>query len=373
MRSEFAVQRQPVVVSTYRQIRLDLNSGIYFTLPAGVGVDELAGPTGHSELLSVRPLGETPRDEDVHRLSLASVDGLRLAVPPGPVLVSLDLPWASWSQVVTVPLSGMVQVEFPARVGTPPLRVALTRYSHEVGRLILGADGRLDDPPQGVTVAATGRRTALRKLELPTAARWALAASEEGSFVSLQGEHPISFPLFRQRNFGVALEGMYPRVEPLSDVESPEWDLLVASGKLDALNPEAATALTEGKWFDELLGLASAYAVYACLQKDPQHFQPYLRTVLSNLQQRVDHSSPDLELLDLYLRHGPTGSFSADPVLKGLATTRAIPLFRWGVSLALGLLDRSEHRFSQQSGWRRRLTYIERRLSPASAWTVWTH
>jgi hypothetical protein len=166
---------------------------------------------------------------------------------------------------------------------------------------------------------------------------------------------------------------MYPRVEPLSDVEYPEWDLLVASGKLYAINPEAATALTEEKWFDELLGLAGAYAVYACLPKDPQGFQPYLRTVLSNLQQRVDHNSPDLELLDLYLRHGPTGSFSADPVLKRLATAKAIPLFRWGVSLALALLDRSKHRSSQEISWRRRLTYIERRLSPASAWTVWTH
>src|SRR5436305_2073887 len=44
------------------------------------------------------------------------------------------------------------------------------------------------------------------------------------------------------------------RVEPLSAIDAPEWNLLVAKGDLDELAAPDATRLTQQKWVDLLLG-----------------------------------------------------------------------------------------------------------------------
>ena len=71
---------------------------------------------------------------------------------------------------------------------------------------------------------------------------------------------------------------------------SPEWDLLVGTGRLDAISVEDAYNLTNQKWFDALLGLAGGYAVHALARWD------YLGTVTGNLS-RVEPTGVDVDLL----------------------------------------------------------------------------
>ena len=193
------------------------------------------------------------------------------------------------------------------------------------------------------------------------------------SMVRLEGSASGEFPLFGDRNFAVADVGGSLQVEPLSDVPSSEWDLLVGSGRLEALSPEDAVRLTEAKWFDDLLGLAGAYAIYAHLRDDPAQLRQYLGIVLSNLANRVGHRSPDLQLLGLYLQleTAPAGS-NPEPGLEELPAHRSVPLFRWGITLALDLLGRKSKLTASERRWEKLLTGIDETISLGSAWTVST-
>jgi hypothetical protein len=159
------------------------------------------------------------------------------------------------------------------------------------------------------------------------------------------------------------------RVEPLADTPLPAWDLLVGSGRLDALSIDDARRLTEAKWFDELLGLAGAYAVYAAGAWD------YLDIVLRNLRERVGLDAIDGELLRLAMgQRTGTAAWSDDDLsrLSTAAQDGEIPLFRWGVPLAVRLIDDAAPTLPPLlKGWRQALGHIELKLSPVSVWTAW--
>ena len=350
-------------------------AGIRLRLPSGTTAESLAGPARNASNVSIRTAGGPAESEVVREVPVGSANGQEVQLPPGPAVVSLNLPWGSWSQVVNVPPSGLTEVELPATIGAPPLRVGLSDESRSGQRRILGAGVWAGGPPAGTTMDPGGRRRAkLRPNPAPGNAAWALSAPGAATMVRLDTPVPIRFPLFGNRNFAVSIASGQPRVEPLSDIESFEWDLLVGSGRLDALDPEQAVRLTNDKWFDELLGLAGAYAIYGNLPRDPARFAGYLRIVLSNLRNRVAHESADLQLLEAYLRVDGVGGGGAEPAalpeLEPLAKSRAVPLFRWGVSLALDLLGRPSKLTAAARAWEKQLTSLDEGISLASAWTV---
>ena len=156
------------------------------------------------------------------------------------------------------------------------------------------------------------------------------------------------------------------RVEPLSAVPTPSWDLLMAMGRLDALNPDDAVELTRRKWDDQLLGLAGAYAIYSISAEDIR----YLDEVLGNLDQLMEARVPDLDLLRIALRLRQGRRVPRARLLKPWATAGAVPILRWGVPLALQLLGPLAGR-EPFARWRSALAGIERTLSPISTWTAW--
>jgi hypothetical protein len=275
-------------------------------------------------------------------------------VEPGVVPVELVLPWGRWSSLVRAVDGEETPLTLPASVGRPPLRVEL-----------LGEPGTGDWPARSVALCA-GKPTTRSLVRAEPSPLWsgsawrdaddpprwrasAVVASESGTY---------GFPLN-----DVGALGVVPgeRAEPLSSTVSPEWDALVASGRLDGVSPEDAVRLTDQKWVDLLLGLGGAYACYA------QGADQYLDVVLRNLA-GLDPDLPDVAILAAArdVRLGVTDDANADR-LGALALTGGVPVFRWGVTAGAlaadhyGLADAAEH-----------LRALEQRLVSTSVWTMWS-
>lgn len=339
-------------------------------LPA-TGAAAMAGVLAEHEVMSVGPPGAP--EKAARRMSLADLQALPgLQVPPGPVEVRLTLPWGSWSTVVAVPTSGQATVDLPETVGQPPLRVQLREELHGEGFRILGVSG--DRPtgslraglfaPNGPRLAMARRGGAAWALTVPEAARGPMWLG--GTIAVLEANRQVLFPLRAGRSIGVDLAGGGVRVEPLSYVDAPEWDALVATGRLDVLSKKDAVALAEQKWFDELLGLAAAYALYA--SRSWRH----LEVVLGNLP-RVNLDVVDTDLLRVALvdrRRKGLSKGSVDLLLPR-ADRGEVPLMRWGMDLALNLLERAPMELVLEA-WQHRLQALAGSLSPASVWTAWT-
>jgi hypothetical protein len=183
--------------------------------------------------------------------------------------------------------------------------------------------------------------------------------------ITLAGKSRVRFPIRAGWPLAVERRAGGLRVEPLSALPSAEWDLLVASGRLDALTPEQSARLTDQKWFDEILGLAGAYAVYAARQWS------YLEIVLGNLG-RMAQAGLDVDLLAIAAR---TREFKRldDKSIERLERAGAegdVPVLRWGVPLAQSLLDRAG-RGTGLATWKRALGRVARGLSASSVWTAW--
>ncbi|HZF12051.1 MAG TPA: hypothetical protein VFE33_24965 [Thermoanaerobaculia bacterium] len=353
------------------------------------GARSLAGFVAGRPVVWVGLPGEEPDgplwrpDPGPGQMSLVDLEqkpGLRFE--PGPVRVRLDLPWGSWTSLVRVPEIGQAVVELPAAVGTPPLRVALYREAGRVETRVLGI--------AGVAPAARLRRglggetgPALQTVE-PGSAAWALrpprraggATRQDLAVIDLDGGRRALFPLLEKRVLALDLSGGGLRVEALSEVPSPAWDLLVAGGRLDALGADDVVNLTYDKWDDWLLGLAGAYAVYA----NPADHEPeYLKVVLRNLTRLAQTGEsrgrevPDLDLLAVTLHSAGSKGLSqaAARRLVSWAERGSVPVLRWGVSLALQLLAHGGVD-GPLVRWRDALAAIEPRLSPISVWTAWT-
>jgi len=381
--------RFPASPSTFRG-----SPRLRLLLPPG-GAAALAGALQGSPALWVGDPAEAPAAPLWRQipmagqtLTLESLAGRRegLRVEPGPVRVLLDLPWGSWSSTVHA-LTEEVTVALPEAVGPTPLRVSLLEELRERGTALLGVEG----PPPELALR-TGLRAppALRSAGQGRAVRvrggavWEILFPSEATALGAPGEIAIAeevngafgLAILGGRSLAIDRSGGGLRVEPLSAVPEPAWDLLMSLGRLDALSAEDARELTYGKWEDWLLGLAGAYAIYA---QPAAHSHQYLREVLTNLD-RLGVRAPDLDLLWVALAGfgnpgppGHEGDGDAAPIdlgrLRPWAEAGSVPLLRWGVPLALRLLAGVEE--PALAGWRFSLTEIRRRLSPISTWTAW--
>ena len=136
----------------------------------------------------------------------------------------------------------------------------------------------------------------------------------------------------------LALEmGSTPRAEPLSVAASPEWDALLAAGRLEDAGRNESVALTFYKWGDPILGLAGAYGCLA--HGEVEH----LAVVLRNLENLLgdNHASPELpdqDLPDLAVLHGALDRHlgtsprrDQEALSSGCERARMVPVLRWGV------------------------------------------
>ncbi|MBI2767447.1 MAG: caspase family protein [Chloroflexi bacterium] len=359
------------VTSTVRGWRAPKTvSGVRFILPAG-GPESLAGVLAGQPLLTLASAADPA--VALRRLSLTAAESDLVETGPGLFTAALELPWGAWSELVEVPLAGEARVELPESVGVPPLRVALRGRARQPGQIsALASD----------TFAGTSGNGLFGRPGLGSAESYFAAVSGRGSvavaefmdrdpgapwYVTIAGDRRISFPLYRDRSFGAARGPAGTRVEPLSAVEAPEWDKLIAAGRLDALTPEEAERLSFGKWEDELLGVAAAYALWS------QPHGDFLRGVLGNLGGLVQCA--DLDLLRL-ASDFPAYDAAPDVLRERLerpAGRGEVPLFSWGVGLALRLTGGAPLGDDEPLGrWRTALRAIAAGLSPISAWTCWT-
>jgi len=345
--------------------------GINFELPTG-GSARLAGSLGSHPVVTVgRPglVGHEPRWHGIEQMSLLDLQQQPLRLfPPGPTEVLLELPWGSWSQVVQVPDTGTAELVLPDSVGVPPLRLRVPPLDYLYGRHIVGLDQAPRSGARGHIVRSDGETTELASGEAGDGICWVLDAPGEG-IAEIDGEHASCFPLWENRSFAIDRSHGILRVEPLTWVAAPEWDLLLSAGRLDDLTLEDTAELSYKKWEDPLLGLASAYAYRA------QDAWDELGVVLGNLWRLFDFERSPVDL-DILAAETPGLDPAVSILARGRLADRAdreeVPLLRWGVGLALDILDRGPLESLALNRWREQLKQIERTLSAVSVWTAWT-
>lgn len=312
-------------------------------------------------------------------LSPATVESHpRFRAQAGPVRVSIELPWGSWTTAASVSTTGLERVELPTTVGVPPLRVALAEDLLHLAQLddagtpvVLGLHG---DPPKATLVSLLERRGSdSAAVASPSAsAAWAIPQPSRDGIFRLEGRQTVLFPLYG-RSLAVDETDVMPRVEPLSFTRAPEWDLLIGAGQLQALNAQQALNVQE-PWnlarrpHNELLRLAAAYAL--CARQD--------WTALSGVLPLGEppYSLDEALLCLAAIRRGygipETKDLAMEAVLSA-ANAGRVPLLRWGVDLALTVLtDNALSSSRTVLTWLAAIAAVGQRLSPRSIWTAWT-
>lgn len=348
-------------------------------LPPG-GADRLAGPLAGHRVVRVGAAGAAPSEETLRSLQEVEREPL-IKARPGPVRVAVELPWGSWSQVVNLGEREQATVALPAEVGLPPLRITLAGELEwapigtraPTGTRVIGVSGSrptgwvqtgLFGPSQG-RLRAARRGSAAWSLAVPPSLDYADAYAGPMPLVAL--ESGVRFPVIWGRAFGMEATRRVLRVEPLSPVPTPQWDLLVTTGRLDSLGEEERNELAHGKWQDPLLGVAAAYAIHVAGDRRT------LEVVLTNTQGLFEGTRLcDLDLLDIAAIHPEAGRLDAADVdrLELLARQGAVPGFRWGVDLALDLVVRARTT-PVLDAWAAALARIKKRSSRLSIWTAW--
>jgi hypothetical protein len=301
-----------------------------------------------------------------------------VAVDPGPLTIRVSLPWGEWVQRVDIAPGEITQVQLPKRVGLPPLRVELlgaNPYGMSGPKRSLVVAGSRFTPELltsgGVFVARMSRRANGTPSLWRLAIRVAPPSDDAPPYWRALGAvrtpaGRVVMPLSEHGPVGVDL-GDVKRAEPLATNPSADWDRLVASGRLDAVDHAAAKRLTKVKWTDPLLGLAGAYACYA------QGADEYLSIVLDNLR-LLDNHLPDVPLLNaaLHERAHTRRPPALARELAALAQEHAVPLFRWGVSIGL---QGAEYFAATNRGVEPlvdQLTELADHVIGTSIWTMWT-
>jgi hypothetical protein len=374
------------IAPKYEKLRLELPDG---------GARRLAGPLASHPAVVIergpvtRPpawrLTSSPASEQLDGveevLSLSELEQRPgVAIQPGPVRVSVELPWGSWTEAVQVPAWGIEQIDLPTTIGVPPLRVALAddlSYLAERDRaeqpMILGLQG--DTPPQATLVNLVERHgTDPEVVASPSAsAAWSIAQPGRDGVLRLEGPTATLFPL-AGRSLAVDRADGMPRVEPLSATAAPEWDLLIGTGQLEVLETWVARDLAVLA-DDELLRLACAYVLYA--RREWMMLNDVM--IAGGWPRQLDLDEALLLLAAAYagLSFNLDGrSWSEDLAMEGVrwaAEAGQVPLLRWGVDLALTVLTAEAlHENSKIAAWYAALAAIRPRLSPRSVWTSWT-
>lgn len=344
---------------------------LVFSLPPG-SAEALAGALAGQPSVEVHPIGEAQDSRAAPHSTAHSLRELErnpvVDLHAGPTRVRLQLPWGSWTQVLNAEPAQQHTLRLPSSVGNPPLRVLLWKEAPHFNSalLILG-----DEQPSVQLRLVAGVAPVAAKAELlsnPGLWRVTLPGpTPAASAIIEDGGHRREFLLYGNRGLAVQ-RGSSFRVEPLSIIDAPEWDLLVAKGELDALAPDEVTRLTQQKWFDPLLGLAGAYALYA------RQSWGELRIVTGNLQGLlavVGTEPVDLRLLELVgANHGDI--LTTEQVQELTSHVGQVPLFRWGVRLGRTLIEQVERPGPELMRWWARLDLIERTGAQSSIWTTWS-
>jgi hypothetical protein len=363
-------------VEVLRTTPAPLEPELWLDLPAG-GAARLGGPLVEQPAVWVGPAGA-----DQSKGSLRSLREVErepaIKVRSGPVRVAVELPWGSWNTVIDVSEQGLTRVTLPDSVGLPPLRTILASelYWLRGYSLVIGTAG-----PRPAGWVQTGLFGASRRpLKLAAdanpgpdgSAGWSLSVPDvevnkpsPGMLVALEsGER---FPVQWSRAFGMETTPRGLRVEPLSAINAPEWDLLVATGRLDSLGPEDRRKLSERKWEDPIMGLAAAYAIHMAAERRQ------LKTVLLNTRTLFGPLGPcDLDLLEIAAAHPRGGRLNAGEshLLDDIAGQGLVPAFRWGIGLARDLAAQARPTPALKA-WTVALREVAERLSPLSIWTAW--
>jgi hypothetical protein len=322
------------------------------------GAIRLAGALAYHPTVRLSPqrVHALPAWRSSDAISLADIaqEPIR-SVEPGPLTVSVDLPWGSWQHTVRVPATGVSRVRIPPRIGNPPLRLRLLREASRPDVAVVGTGLR---PDQAWLNGLDNGRSALARAakgdgDWAFRLRGAESRVDNGLYRFTVAGKRYAFPA-SDAPLGVAIGDDWIRVEPLSVVQEPIWDLLVAVGRLDALAPEDLVALSRQKWLDPLLGVAAAYGLYAARS------WAYLDEVLGNLARLT--RIPDVPLLRsaaAIQQHKKREQAIAD------RPNAYIPRFRWGVEIGADLSQ------SLDEGWVGEMSAIANHLSPLSIWTAW--
>jgi hypothetical protein len=322
------------------------------------------------------------------RVVQAAADHPVVPVHPGIVPIELRLPWGAWSDQVQVRDGETRDVTVPA-IGVPPLRIRAAVENWLIDQQILSSTGVVSTRSGNTLVLFddTGRTTAAAADPLIGSPDMRLPAGDPPpgpvrafTVPSRPGEPPPGTPGRGPWGAGIALTHDHGRVvlplspatpilvtlsdgmraEPLSMQPSRTWDLLVSAGRLDAVGRAEMERLTHAKWSDPLLGLAGAYA---CLVQEDYR---YLDVVLANLR-RLEPDLPDIAILRAARLHAEDEKEDVvAPALRKLAGARAVPVFRWGVPLAVN----AAHRHGL-TGWHNRLAIVDRATISTSIWTMW--
>jgi hypothetical protein len=319
----------------------DYKPNLEFRMPSG-GARQLGGFLSEARVVFIERAGSvrsTSQWSDDGEFSLGALEDLKcIRAEPGYQRVTVDLPWGSWTNFVDVPRDGVVTCELPPRVGLPPLRNSVPR----------GAKGSPGSVAHVISTATNG---------------WSEGVDFEqfraGRVLSIPFKHLpedsryMTFPWPVGGRMAIDIAGNFPRVEPYSTSTTPEWDLLISCGRLEAIASERLASLCqEGSEADDdvFLGVALAYAAYSARSwKD-------LKAVLHRVS---EHSNDilDIALLQAELKsHASTGADHAEEIGRRL-TAGELPIFRWGLQLTRRistvptLLDQIQAVVSSWSNW----------------------
>jgi hypothetical protein len=361
------------VMTALDRVRLDTTAVRFGVTPAHAA--RLAGPLQSWPTVAIASPGTDAQPAWRSRQGHTLLDLARnyfVPITAGAHEIRLELPWASWSEVIDAPLDRVVPVLLPESLGIPPLRVVLSdawpAYACVVGGTDQPSAGILRDERRDRERALIPDRSG--QPATGEADRWVLRLPDQVQPPTGQRLIHLTWP-DRQLRFPARTDGVLgvdtgsgtARVEPLSHVPQPLWDLLVATGRLDALTADESHELSYGKWEDPILGLASAYALQ---DRHPDT----LPTIIGNLR-RLGVTHPDLVVLEASNGIGGLDdSQSREAALHVLAAASAVPVLRWGVPMARLLVAR--HRSPQLREWDRFLARVEVGLSPTSIWTAWS-
>jgi hypothetical protein len=352
------------------------------------GAPALAGQLAERDLLWIGPPENEPTEPLYESAVGAGPEGSRslaslekdpiVDIEPGHVLLRLDLPWGTWTETVTVSATASPTVTLPDSVGKPPLRVRLREELGRRGDTYLFGVGRPPDKPE-LRNGLWGASSSTFREAKPRSAQWAFMPPrvewfDDSHAVGIATMGRFAFPLLPGRSLAAERVRGDLRVEPLAVVPSAAWDVLLFRGLLDDLPIERALELTAAKWKDAILGLAGAYAVYALpAEKRPSGV---LEQVLDNLRllgrRAGGRRMPDVDLLRAALTaSGGDVSRTHLDGLKRWAEHGAVPVLRWGVALAIRLIEDDVLPKETFTRWLEALQGIEASLSPVSVWTVW--
>src|SRR5207237_5424277 len=124
---------------------------------------------------------------------------------------------------------------------------------------------------------------------------------------------------------------------------------------------EGASRCTQQKWADRLLGLGVAYAIYA------QQSWPNRKVVVGNLF-ALGIDGIDAQLLAL-VASSSGDTPNSDQLSQLNSRAGQVPLFRWGIRLARGLIEHVNRPGRDLMRWWNQLERIEQTMVRSSIWT----